>query len=92
LLCRDLVDPGGVVAWVESGANLEGLFGAPAGEGLDRRRWAAGCLKGVREAGAEASETLLVDLGLGEDLYQQVFEKEVGGGMRHKSHHTGLLR
>ena len=30
-------DPGDVVAWDEPGINVEGLVGAPAGEGLERR-------------------------------------------------------
>ena len=39
---ESLGDPGGVVGGVEAGIDLEGLVGAPAGEGLDGGGRAAG--------------------------------------------------
>ena len=39
---ESLGDPGGLVGGVEAGIDLEGLVGAPAGEGLDDGGRAAG--------------------------------------------------
>ena len=91
-LGRGFGDPSGVVARVESGIDLEGFFGAPAGKGLDRPRWAAGGEKGASEASAEAVEAVPVCFGHGKDAAEQVFEEGVDGNVRHKTHKQGKAR